>query len=411
MRVAIITESFLPAMNGVTNSVLRVVEHLTRHGHRVLVVAPDAPGLPRQWHGARVVGMASVGLPGYPQVRLAATPRLSLESTLAEFRPHVVHLASPINAGYRGLLAAEGLGLPTVAVYQTDVPAYAARYKVPALEQWLGDRVRRIHTSATLNLAPSTSGLAALARLGVTDAELWGRGVDGVLFHPGRRDEALRRQVAPPHHRLVGYLGRLAPEKQVADLHVLADLPDTTTVVIGDGPDRAELETRLPGAVFLGELRGEPLARALASLDVFVHPGELETFGQTIQEAMASGVPVIAPASGGPVDLVDPSRTGWLYPPGRLDELRRHVRDLTGDDVKRRAFGATARRATEPRTWAALGARLVGHYESAIARKRDQLDHDARQEAGQLLRGVWARVGPGRQRLDGRPEQGRLAGG
>ena len=155
-------------------------------------------------------------------------------------------------------------------------------------------------------------------------------------------------------------------------------MPDTQVVVVGDGPERDALALRLPDAIFTGQLRGEDLAAAVASFDVFVTPGELETFGQTIQEAMASGLPVVAPASGGPIDLVDPSRTGWLYEPGDLLGLRDHVADLVGDDAKRRAMGRSAREATEPRTWAGICAQLVRHYDEAIALKREQL-HTARQ--------------------------------
>ncbi|MDO5534963.1 MAG: glycosyltransferase, partial [Propionibacteriaceae bacterium] len=138
------------------------------------------------------------------------------------------------------------------------------------------------------------------------------------------------------------------------------------------------LQVSLPDAVFTGQLKGVELAQTVASFDVFVTPGELETFGQTIQEAMASGVPVVAPASGGPIDLVDPSRTGWLYEPGDLLGLRDHVRDLVGDDAKRTAMGRAARAATEPRTWAGICGQLLGYYAEAIALKHDQL-HAARQ--------------------------------
>jgi phosphatidylinositol alpha 1,6-mannosyltransferase len=148
---------------------------------------------------------------------------------------------------------------------------------------------------------------------------------------------------------------------------VLADIPGTRLVVVGDGPQRAALEEALPGAVFAGFLGGEELARAVASFDLFVHPGEFETFCQTIQEAMASGVPVVATGRGGPLDLVENSRTGWLYEPGDLAGLRRHVVDLMGDDAKRRAFAAAAHASVQGRTWPALSAELVRHYKAVIA--------------------------------------------
>ena len=137
-------------------------------------------------------------------------------------------------------------------------------------------------------------------------------------------------------------------------------------MIVGDGPQRATLEEALPDAVFTGFLGGEELARAVASFDLFVHPGEFETFCQTIQEAMASGVPVVATGRGGPLDLVENSRTGWLYQPGDLAGLRAHVMDLIGDDAKRRAFAAAAHASVQDRTWPALSAELVRHYRSVI---------------------------------------------
>ncbi|QAY69766.1 glycosyltransferase family 4 protein [Xylanimonas protaetiae] len=386
MRVAIVAESFLPHVNGVTNSVLRVLEHLERRGHEAMVLAPspgspgvlaaergdprgggaDAGMVPPFVSGAPVVEMESVGLPGYPQVRVVVGQRARIQRTLEAFGPDVVHLASPFVLGWHGVRAAENLGLPTVAVYQTEVPGYAARYGMRHLEPLLWRRVHHVHERATLTLAPSSAVLASLAERGLPRLRLWGRGVDTVTFRPSARDAAWRAAVGAGRPLLVGYVGRLAPEKQVEDLRALAGLPHVRLVVVGDGPEREPLERLLPDAHFTGLLRGAELSRTMASLDVLVHPGELETFGQTLQEAAASGVPVVAPAAGGPLDVVDHSRTGWLYAPGDLDAMRERVADLLGDDRKRRAFGAAARARAVGRTWAAVCDELLEHYRDAV---------------------------------------------
>lgn len=353
-------------MNGVTGSVLQVRRHLEQAGHETLVLAP------RVARGDALPGTAllgSVPLPSYPQVRVVMARAARLAARVRAFDADVVHLASPFVLGWQALVAAESLGLPTVAVYQTDVIAYAARYGMPQGTAIAASHTARLHRRATLTLAPSSASIARLEGLGVDRLRLWGRGVDTELFGPHRRSEAWRARVAP-HEIVVGYVGRLALEKQVGDLAALAQLPGVRLVVVGDGPSRAQLERQLPGACFLGHLSGDALAEAVASFDVFVHPGESETFGQTIQEAKASGVPVVATGTGGPVDLVRSSIDGWLYRPGDLADLRARVADLVGDEAKRRAFGAAAAASVQHRSWAALGRALEGHYADAIDLRR-----------------------------------------
>lgn len=364
MRVALLAESFLPHMNGVTGSVLHVLRHLAAEGHQTLVIAPRAGEITTDLHGARTELLRSAPLPSYPEVRVVLARAARLTSILREFQPDVVHLASPFVLGWQGLAAADALRVPAVAVYQTDVVAYAEKYGMPQAAALVGRHIARLHRRATLTLAPSTASVRQLEELGVDRLRRWGRGVDVERFGPGRRSDAWRARVAPGQ-TIVGYVGRLAPEKQVEDLAALAGLEGTRLVIVGDGPARPALERALPGAVFTGHLTGAALAEALAGFDVFVHPGESETFGQTIQEALASGVPVVATGIGGPVDLVRSSVDGWLYRPGDLGDLRARVSDLVGDDGKRRAFAAAARDSVRDRTWEALCRRLVEHYDEA----------------------------------------------
>jgi phosphatidylinositol alpha 1,6-mannosyltransferase len=368
VKVVLLAESFLPHMNGVTHSLLQALRHLERRGHEALVIAPRSGPIDHTLYGARAVLLPSVPLPSYPDVRVTLASAHRLAEVMRVHDADVVHLASPFVLGWRGVLAAESLGIPSVAVYQTDIPSYAERYGVPGAAPALTRHLARLHRRATLTLAPSSSAVERLESLGVDRLRLWRRGVDVERFSPSRRDEDWRREIAPNGEVLVGYVGRLAPEKQVEDLQAIAALPGVRLVVIGEGPSRAQLERALPEARFTGFLGGDDLARAMASLDVFVHPGESETFCQTVQEAMASGVPVVAVGRGGPVDLVQNSSNGWLYRPGDLDDLRDRVRDLAGDDAKRRAFGERARESVTGRGWDRLGDELIGHYETAMGR-------------------------------------------
>ncbi|CAL9671670.1 GDP-mannose-dependent alpha-mannosyltransferase [Actinosynnema sp. ALI-1.44] len=359
MRVAIVTESFLPQVNGVTNSVLRVLEHLRAHGHQALVVAPGAGA--DHHHGTPVVRVPAVDLPRFSSLPVGVPTRKVL-TALADFRPDVVHLASPFVLGARGLSAARRLGLPTVAVYQTDVAGFAGHYGLGLTARAAWRWTRRLHAQADRTLAPSTWAVDALREHGVPRVHRWGRGVDVDLFAPHRRDDALRRSLAPHGEVLVGYVGRLSPEKQVDRLRALHDIPGIRLVVVGEGPEEAALRRDLPGAAFLGFRTGAALAEAYASLDVFVHTGPHETFCQAVQEALASGVPVVAPDAGGPRDLVQPD-TGYLFTTD--DDLRDAVTALL-DPLRRKRYGYAARRWVRGRTWSAVCAELVGHYHAVL---------------------------------------------
>ncbi|MFF7490786.1 glycosyltransferase family 4 protein [Streptomyces luteogriseus] len=370
MRVVIVTESFPPDVNGVAHCALQTARHLVDRGHAPVVVAPaPAPGhRPDGSAPCPVVHVPSLPLPGYPQVRVAL-PSRRLAATLVEHRAEVVHLASPFVLGVRGMAAAARLGIPAVAVYQTDLAGYARTY-MGAGEAAAWRRIRSVHAAADLTLAPSSAALHDLETHGVPRVELWPRGVDTGRFRPDRRDEALRRELTPNGELIVGYVGRLAPEKQVELLAGACGLEGVRVVIVGDGPSRPSLEQALPGAVFLGRRTGDDLARVFASFDVFAHTGPFETFCQTVQEAMASGLPVVAPAAGGPLDLVAHGRTGLLVPPRDATAVREAVRLLAADPGRRAAFGAAGRATVEGRTWAAVGDRLIGHYTEVLAGRR-----------------------------------------
>jgi phosphatidylinositol alpha 1,6-mannosyltransferase len=359
VRIAIVAESFPPDVNGVAHCTLRVAEHLVDRGHHPLVIAPaparGTPGTAGPFP-CPVVRLGSVPLPCYRNFRVSM-PGPPLRSAVARHRAELVHLASPF------ILGAGRALLPTLAVYQTDMPGYARVYGTgPLGEAAAWGWVRRIHNAADRTLAPSTASADSLRANGVERVWVWGRGVDTGLFNPGRRSERLRRELAPGGEVLAGYVGRLAPEKRVDLLGEVAALPGVRLVIVGGGPAEAALRRALPGAVFLGPKYGAELAEIYASLDIFVHSGARETFGQTLQEAAASGLPVVAPAAGGPIDIVSDGITGVLVPPGAAGPLADAVSRLAGDSVMRAAMGHAGREKVTGRTWPVLGDELIGHY-------------------------------------------------
>jgi phosphatidylinositol alpha 1,6-mannosyltransferase len=370
MRIAIITESFPPDLNGVAHCVVRVAENLVRAGHHPLVIAPESA---RATLGADiqfpypVERVPSIPLPGYPTFRLGL-PSPRIRRAIAEHGTDVVHLASPVALGAWGSHVARAMDLPMVAVYQTDLPNYARAYRLGSVTEAFAWRwLRDIHNASGRTLAPSTVTAADLNAHGIERVQLWGRGVDIERFHPTRRDEELRAEIAPGGEVIAGYVGRLATEKRVDLLASVAALPGVRLVIVGGGPQQEELRQAIPDALFLGERQGLDLARIYASMDIFLHSGPFETFGQTIQEAAASGLPVVAPAAGGPLDLVDEGVTGYLVPPGDGTALAAATARLVADPELRASMGEAARRAVLGRSWPALATELIGHYAAVIA--------------------------------------------
>ncbi|OBH40404.1 glycosyltransferase family 4 protein [Mycobacterium mantenii] len=368
MRVAIVAESFLPEVNGVSNSVIRVLEHLRRTGHEALVIAPDTPpGQPRAdriHDGIRVHRVPSRMFPKVTTLPLGVpTPRLV--QVLRGFDPHVVHLASPALLGYGGVRAARWLGVPTVAVYQTDVPGFAASYGIPMTTRAAWAWFRHLHGLADRTLAPSSVTMESLVAHRFPRVHRWARGVDVLRFAPSARNEALRRQWSPQGKPIVGFVGRLAPEKHVERLIGLTANDAVQLVIVGDGVDRNKLQSAMPTAVFTGALYGDDLAAAYASMDVFVHPGEHETFCQVVQEALASGLPVIAPDAGGPRDLVTPWRTGLLL---AVNEFESRLPDAVAHLIAERPrYALAARRSVVGRSWPVICDELLGHYEAVLS--------------------------------------------
>jgi phosphatidylinositol alpha 1,6-mannosyltransferase len=371
VRVAIVAESFLPHVNGVSNSVVRILEHLRRTGHEALVIAPDTPpGQPpadRIHDGIRVHRTPSRMFPKVTTLPLGVpTPRMT--RALRGFDPDIVHLASPALLGWGGVRAARRLGVPTVAVYQTDVPGFAESYGIGITARAAWAWFRHLHGLADRTLAPSTVTMESLVAHGFPRVYHWARGVDVIRYAPSARNETLRQLWSPDGKPIVGFVGRLAPEKHVERLIGLANSGTVQVVIVGDGVDRAKLQSAMPTAVFTGALYGEELAEAYASMDVFVHAGEHETFCQVVQEALASGLPVIAPDAGGPRDLVTPWRTGLLLGVNEFEaQLPVAVDHLLAE---RGRYAVAARRSVLHRSWSAICDELLGHYEAVLGNRR-----------------------------------------
>lgn len=363
MRIAVVTEAFLPQVNGVTNSVLRLLEFCKAQGHDVLIIAPESEGAPSDYLGYKIKHVPSISM---KKLIPMGVPKKYLEPLLEGFAPDVIHLASPIFLGHYVARIARKMGIPTVSVYQTDIAGFARHYGLTIAHNTLKKWVSRIHQASDITLAPSKWACRDLEQSGVKNVRLWKRGVDLVNFTPSRRDESLRANIAGGKKKLIiGYVGRIANEKRIDDLKILDQQGDIQLVIVGDGPAAPRIKRELPGARFVGYQSGTELARYVASFDIFVHTGKHETFCQGIQEALASGVPVIGPDTGGPVDLIEHGITGLLIDTADAHELLEAVatlRNHSSFDLMQLA----ARRSVEHRTWDYINSQLISHYQDAI---------------------------------------------
>lgn len=323
MRVAIFAETFLPKWDGVANTLCHLLEYLAQREVPSFMFAPE--GAASRYADTPIVGLPSFAFPFYRDLKLVP-PLVNVEQALAAFQPDVVHLVNPAFLGLVGLRHARTLGVPVVASYHTDLPGYAEAYGVGLLRDTLWAYFRWLHNQADLNLCPSDFTRRQLASQGFERLGVWSHGVDTDLFNPCHFDPEWRHRLTGGHpsQPLLLYVGRLAPEKRVDLLRpIFKALPDARLAIVGDGPLRSELEAHFAGTdtVFTGFLTGKALSSAYASADLFVFPSASETFGNVILEAMASGLPTVAAAAGGPVDLVAHDVNGLLFPAEDIDAL------------------------------------------------------------------------------------------
>ena len=357
LRITLVTETYIPQINGVSRTLGRLVAHCLRQGDRVQLMVPDygeecapVPGLVRHsWRGWQ--------LPFYREIQLPMVTPRRLRRELRNFSPDVVHIATEGPLGWSALRACWQLGLPVVSSYHTNFPQYLSAYKLGRLEPVAWRYLRWFHNATRATLCPTSTTRDVLVQRGFEQVKVWGRGVDTRLFDPARRNLAVRRELGIGDHEVVAvYAGRLAAEKNLPLLmdawkNRPADGPDRL-LLVGDGPLRASLQAAaMDGVVFAGYRRGEDLARCYAAGDLFVFPSLTDTFGNVMLEAMASGLPVIGFDVAGPRDIVRDGETGLIIEERTAGALARAMAHLTIMAQQRQCMGQAARMYAETQCW------------------------------------------------------------
>jgi len=368
VRVAIVTETFLPRLDGIVRMLVEYLTYLERHGHEAIVFAAGEGN--RACRGYPVLRVPGVAFPPYPQLIVAPYSR-RMEPILRRWRPDIMHLAGPFILGAQGVAVARRLGVPAASHYQTDLARYAQHFRMGALSGLTWARLRAIHNACAVTLAPTPSVAQELRGHGFQRVGVCGRGVDGVLFDPRKRDEAFRAEITGGRDvPILTYVGRISVEKNLGLLaRVARELPSCPLLIVGEGPAQASLRAEMSGldVHFTGRLSDDALARAYASSDAFLFPSTTETFGQVVREAMVSGLPVVGLRAGGVQDLVRDGQTGFLCSPTDPRAFVEAARRLAGDASLRLAMGAEARREAEAYTWEAVFDGMMGSYGGLIA--------------------------------------------
>ncbi|MCM0609157.1 MAG: glycosyltransferase family 1 protein [Ideonella sp. WA131b] len=375
LRVAVVTETWPPEVNGVATTAARVVAELRERGHELQVLRPrqqlsdtaaDEPGY------AEVL-MRGLPIPRYPQLKMGLPARRALLRQWGLRRPDVVHIVTEGPLGWSALQAAMALGLPVVSDFRTNFQAYSRHYGVAWLQRPIMGYLRKFHNRTACTMVPTEALRAELLAEGYANLRVVSRGVDTGLFNPAHRSEDLRRQWGVgPLDMVAVHVGRIAPEKNLETLlaaHAAMQQrdPRVKLVFVGDGPARMAMQQRCPQAHFAGLQRGLALAAHYASADVFLFPSVTETWGNVLPEAMASGLAVLAFDCAAAAQLVHHGHNGLLARVGDEAGFCATAARLAGALGEARALGAGARQAALKLDWGRIAREVEAEYLAAMA--------------------------------------------
>lgn len=345
LNIAIVSETWPPEVNGVALSVLQLSKGLQSRGHRILLVRPDQQHRTTDFSPEAECLVRAQAIPKYPELRFGWPQLFKIGRAFDKFKPDIVHIVTEGPLGLAALNIAKQRNLPVSSGFHSSFHEFSRFFDLAFLLKPVQHYLRWFHNRTDLTCVPSNDTQAALEKFGVTcPLVVVSRGVDTDRFNPARRSEALRAAWgADENTTVMVYAGRVSPEKNI-DLTIRAyrqakqKQPDRhfKLVVIGDGPDRARLEALEPEGIFVGMKRGTELAECYASADVFVFGSEVETFGNVVLEALASGLPVVAYDYACAATVMTHGQHGWVCPIGQADQLTALAEQLPDQATLRR---------------------------------------------------------------------------
>ncbi len=378
LRVAFVSETYPPEVNGVAMTVARLVDGMHARNHDVQLIRPRQPRFDDVTRYARYdeVLMRSLPIPRYPDLRMGVPSKRSLVKLWSVHRPDVVHIATEGVLGWSALQAALHMKLPVCSDFRTNFHVYSAHYGLGWLRKPILAYLRKFHNLGRCTMVPTEALRRDLQADGFRNLVVVARGVDTKLFHPSRRSDALRAQWGvAPDDLVIANIGRLAQEKNLDTLLAAFDAirrkdPRARLLFVGDGPQRAELQSRCPDAIFAGHRHGDDLAAHYASADLFAFPSLSETFGNVTNEAMASGLPVVAFDYAAASQLIRSGQNGVLVPMGDNGAFVQAVQGLAQDAALRQRMAAMLQSSSAVRDWSSI----VEQFEGVLSRVIEMAD-------------------------------------
>ncbi|KJV44180.1 glycosyl transferase [Acinetobacter indicus] len=360
LRIALVTETWPPEINGVANSLLQLCKGLQKLGHKILLIRPEQKQPCTDFSPNKECLVKAQSIPKYGHLQFGWPQLYKLSTAMDEFEPDIVHVVTEGPLGLAALQVAKSKQIPVSSGFHSAFQDFSRFFDLAFLVKPIQRYLCWFHNNTQLTCVPSTDTEQSLRQFGVEGPlVVVGRGVDVDRFSPQHRSEALRsRWGADEQTRVLLYVGRVSPEKEVnvvidayRAMQSIAKCP-TKLVVVGDGPDLKHLEgLNTDGEViFMGSLSGQKLAEAYASADVFVFASQVETFGNVVLEAMASGLPVVAYDYACANLHVKQDETGWLSPLGDVAGIMRSIYQLPSAKVLRQ-MGKKARESTQHIGW------------------------------------------------------------
>ncbi len=367
-RIALFSGNYNYVMDGPVRALNKLVAFLENEGIEVLVFAPTAKKAAFE-HSGTLISVPSIALPGRGEYRVAYGLPAKQKRQLEAFKPDLIHLSSPDLLGWAAVRWAKKHNVPAVASFHTRFDTYPRYYHMAWLEKYVTNYMRRFYHNCEQIYAPSECMVDVLRGQNMAkDIRIWSRGVDTTVFNPSKRDMEWRRSLGIEDNEVaLAFVGRLVLEK---GLDVFANTLDRLTklgikhkaIIVGEGPERDRFSSRLPKAVFTGYLKGEDLARAYASADIFFNASITETFGNVTLEAMACGIPSVCANATGSRSLVDCGETGFLVGPGNINEFTDQIARLVKNKALRQELAAAALKKGKKFSWHAILNQLLNQY-------------------------------------------------